>query len=127
MLNQQQHYTTNNSSVDDIPIKLDSNISSISSISSISTIPQYNNVTNNSDSSGGQLHPHLPHLPHLQSLNCEKYNGPFDSQSLSEMVYWWKIPQDESFVNSFQRMHSKEDDEKYFLFEPDGAGWNNLR
>ena len=65
--------------------------------------------------------------PHLQSLHCEKYNGPYDKNSTSEMVYWWKIPQDESFVNSFQSMHAKEDKEKYFIFEPDLAGFNNVR
>ena len=66
--------------------------------------------------------------PHLQSLNCTKYGGPNNTEeATAEMVYWWKIPQDEKFVNSFQRMHANEDEEKFFIFEPDGAGWNNVR
>ena len=66
--------------------------------------------------------------PHLQSLNCAKFGGPNNTDvATAEMVYWWKIPQDEEFVNSYQRMHANEDQEKYFVFEPDGAGWNNVR
>eukprot|EP00551_Chaetoceros_affinis_P006104 CAMPEP_0203671216 /NCGR_PEP_ID=MMETSP0090-20130426/7061_1 /ASSEMBLY_ACC=CAM_ASM_001088 /TAXON_ID=426623 /ORGANISM="Chaetoceros affinis, Strain CCMP159" /LENGTH=653 /DNA_ID=CAMNT_0050536229 /DNA_START=74 /DNA_END=2035 /DNA_ORIENTATION=+ len=64
--------------------------------------------------------------PHLQTLQCEKYGGP-SADLAAEMVYWWKIPSDEKFVNVFQKMHLEEKEEKYLIFEPDSAGFNNIR
>ncbi len=64
--------------------------------------------------------------PHLQSLQCEAYGGP-SVDIASEMVYWWKIPSDEKYLNMFQKMHLKEKEEKYLIFEPDAAGFNNIR
>lgn len=64
--------------------------------------------------------------PHLQSLQCEAYGGPSDDVA-SEMVYWWKIPSDEHFLNSFQKENLEKGEEKYLIFEADSAGWNNIR
>ena len=65
--------------------------------------------------------------PHLHSLKCEKYGGPSNDLA-SEMVYWYKIPSDETFLNPFQRKNMEEGiEEKFLIFEPDAAGWNNIR
>ena len=63
---------------------------------------------------------------YLQLLQCNDFGGPSDEVA-SEMVYWWKIPSDEEFLNPFQKMHMQEEEEKYLLFEQDEAGWNNVR
>ena len=69
---------------------------------------------------------------YLQTLECQRYGGPTNDIA-SEMVYWWKIPADETYLNPFQQQQQKsiqeggEDQEKFLIFEQDSAGWNNIR
>ena len=115
------------------------------------TISHHNNINNdiNNNVHNNTIHTTTKEKPHLQPLNCEKYNGP-SKDVAQEMVYWWKIPMDEEYLNLFQResltnrptnhvvdvdvddahdddTHDDDDDEKFLLFEPDLAGWNNYR
>jgi hypothetical protein len=58
----------------------------------------------------------------VAGLSCEAYGGP-SPEVAEEMVYWKDIPQDATFVSPLK--HPTE--EQYLTFEPDEAGWNNLR
>lgn len=65
----------------------------------------------------------------LSTLQCDRFpGGPTDPNSIKDIVYWYDIPSDANFMNPFQKIIANEkQDEKYFLFEHDGAGWNNCR
>lgn len=58
----------------------------------------------------------------LAELSCAKYGGPSDAAA-SEMVYWEDIEIDAKFISPFKR----KDTTQYLTFEPDGAGFNNVR
>jgi len=60
----------------------------------------------------------------LGSLSCSKYGGPSDEFARKEMVYWNDIPSDANFISPYSNEY---EEEKYFTFEPDGGGWNNIR
>lgn len=59
--------------------------------------------------------------PRLANLDCSKYGGPRDPH---EMVYWKDIPKDAAYRSPLRR---DEGIPKYFTFEPDEGGWNNVR
>eukprot|EP00590_Aulacoseira_subarctica_P002343 CAMPEP_0172420092 /NCGR_PEP_ID=MMETSP1064-20121228/6487_1 /TAXON_ID=202472 /ORGANISM="Aulacoseira subarctica , Strain CCAP 1002/5" /LENGTH=548 /DNA_ID=CAMNT_0013159883 /DNA_START=192 /DNA_END=1838 /DNA_ORIENTATION=+ len=58
----------------------------------------------------------------LSQLSCAKYGGPSDAAA-SEMVYWEDIEIDAKFISPFKR----KDTTQYLTFEPDLAGFNNVR
>lgn len=58
----------------------------------------------------------------LAGLNCDDHGGP-NKEIAKEMVYWEDIPSDSLFVSPFK----KKDVTQYLTFEPDIAGWNNVR
>ncbi len=58
----------------------------------------------------------------LVGLNCDVYGGPSEDIA-KEMVYWEDIPSDSLYVSQFKRSGITQ----YLTFEPDGAGWNNVR
>ena len=88
----------------------------------------------------------------LENLNCVDHNGPYtgsyykgkrstigiEEQVVNEMVYWNDIPSDSNFVSPFHPSriprdansdidNNEEEEEKFLSFEPDRAGWNNMR
>lgn len=81
----------------------------------------------------------------LSTLNCDRYlttdpdssissSSPLWTQSVQDIVYWYDIPSDAKYINPFQKLVQRQqrqnpnhDTEKYFLFEHDSAGFNNLR
>jgi hypothetical protein len=63
------------------------------------------------------LHSREPLPP---TLSCHDYGGPDDA---SEMVYWQQIPSDRTYTSPFY----DPDEEKFLLFDPDVAGFNNKR
>jgi len=90
----------------------------------------------------------------LENLNCVDHNGPYtgsyykgqrstigiEEQVVNEMVYWNDIPSDSNFVSPFHPSRiprddstadyseeQEEEEEKFLSFEPDRAGWNNMR
>lgn len=58
----------------------------------------------------------------LVGLNCDAYGGPSE-EIAREMVYWEDIPSDSLYVSQFKKPGVTQ----YLSFEPDGAGWNNVR
>ena len=89
----------------------------------------------------------------IENLNCVDHNGPYtgsyykgkrstvgiEQQVVDEMVYWNDIPSDSNFVSPFHpsriprdsttndNADNEEEEEKFLTFEPDRAGWNNMR
>lgn len=61
---------------------------------------------------------------HKASLVCDSYGGPSEERA-AEMVYWWDIPSDQYFPSAFS--NSSAAGQKYLTFEPDKAGFNNVR
>jgi len=59
----------------------------------------------------------------ISGLSCQAYGGPSDDIA-SEMVYWRDIPSDSAFTSPFAKFGPNP---KYLTFEPDVAGWNNMR
>lgn len=59
---------------------------------------------------------------HQSMLNCSAYGGPYDFESVEEMVYWKDIPQDLEYKSRFT---SKEP--RYLTFDTDLSGFNNQR
>jgi GDP-fucose protein O-fucosyltransferase len=59
----------------------------------------------------------------VAGLSCKKWGGPPDYVA-EEMVYWNDIPQDALFESPFKKVGPPV---KYFTFEPDEGGWNNIR
>ncbi len=61
----------------------------------------------------------------LARIQCERVN----SKIADDLVYWYDIPSDDKYMNPFQKMHMEEknEQEKYFVFQKDQAGWNNVR
>lgn len=59
----------------------------------------------------------------LAGLNCDRWGGPANDIA-QEMVYWEDIPSDSQFIPPF---HRKDGPTQYFTFEPDFAGFNNVR
>mmetsp|Transcript_30976 Transcript_30976/g.36147 ORF Transcript_30976/g.36147 Transcript_30976/m.36147 type:complete len:597 (-) Transcript_30976:143-1933(-) len=86
-----------------------------------SDVPNDNDKTENKTSEH-----HENHEPMYPPLQCNAYLGP-DEEAAAEMVYWMDIPSDEKFVNPFQLKNMEMEEEKYFTFEPDQAGFNNVR
>jgi hypothetical protein len=58
----------------------------------------------------------------ISPLSCAKYGGPSDEVA-SEIVYWEDIKIDAEFVSPFKL----KDTTQYLTFEPDHAGFNNVR
>lgn len=56
-------------------------------------------------------------------LNCNAYDGPSDEDA-AEMIYWRN---DVPAEKQFQSVYGPEAAEKYFVFEPDEAGFSNVR
>jgi hypothetical protein len=56
----------------------------------------------------------------IAGLDCSEYDGP-SNEKAAEMVYWSDIPSDSAYISPFY------DPNKYVTFEPDEAGWNNMR
>lgn len=67
----------------------------------------------------------------LGTLQCDRFKGgPTDpnSEGIKDIIYWYDIPSDSKFMNPFQKIIAEEKkEEKFFIFEHDGAGWNNCR
>lgn len=61
-------------------------------------------------------------LQPVAGLSCYAHGGP-SNDIAKEMVYWEDIPSDSQFVSPFK----VEGVTKYISFEPDEAGWNNVR
>ena len=59
----------------------------------------------------------------VASLNCADHGGPTNKQIIDDMIYWQDIPSDSLYMSP---LHPN-DTEKFLSFEPDFAGWNNLR
>eukprot|EP00980_Cylindrotheca_fusiformis_P004071 scaffold880_cov132-Cylindrotheca_fusiformis.AAC.67 len=59
----------------------------------------------------------------LAGLNCDRWGGP-SNDAAKEMVYWEDIPSDSEFLSPFHKENGKT---QYFTFEPDHAGFNNVR
>jgi hypothetical protein len=57
----------------------------------------------------------------IAGLSCDVYGGP-PNEFAAEMVYWEDIPSDATYISPF-----KDSTTKYLTFEPDRAGWNNIR
>ena len=62
----------------------------------------------------------------LGKVQCGEYGGG-NQTVVDDLVYWYDIPSDAEYINPFQKMHMDEKEEKFMLFEKDGAGWNNNR
>lgn len=66
----------------------------------------------------------------IAELSCTKYGGPTNA---SEMVYWEDIDIDAKFISPFnKKLFSQDEDNgstqlQYLTFEPDRAGFNNIR
>ena len=85
----------------------------------------------------------------IENLNCVDHNGPYtgsyykgkrstvglEQEVVNEMVYWNDIPSDSNFVSPLHPSRiprdatndNSEEEEKFLSFEPDHAGWNNMR
>ena len=61
----------------------------------------------------------------IAGLSCDKFGGPLDKEAIEEMVYWRDIPSDASFKSPLAS--TDESNKKYFTFEPDSSGFNNVR
>eukprot|EP00980_Cylindrotheca_fusiformis_P004070 scaffold880_cov132-Cylindrotheca_fusiformis.AAC.66 len=59
----------------------------------------------------------------LAGLSCDKWGGPPNSAA-EEMIYWKDIPADSQIQSPFHKTGGKT---QYFTFEPDFAGFNNVR
>jgi len=64
----------------------------------------------------------MPDLHKIAGLNCDPWGGP-PNEIAEEMVYWQDIPSDAHYVSPFREPGVT----KYLTFEPDRAGWNNIR
>jgi len=64
-----------------------------------------------------------PESHHIAGLKCDKHGGPSE-EIAAEMIYWEDIPKDAQYVSPFA---CDEKSPKYLTFEPDFAGWNNVR
>lgn len=58
-------------------------------------------------------------------LNCSAHNGPYDYESVEEMVYWKDIPADANYRSKFAPNNNLND--RYLTFETDLSGFNNQR
>jgi hypothetical protein len=80
--------------------------------------------------SSAKLHRRTP-LPKkyeaVAGLQCHDHGGPTDSLAAEEMVYWRDIPKDATFASPFRSTTSSLARNQYLTFEPDQAGWNNVR
>lgn len=68
--------------------------------------------------------------PTLGRLRCEKYGGPSHPTvaAVDDLVYWYDIPSDATYLNPFQKRNLEEKGiEQYLLFQQDAAGFNNRR
>lgn len=68
----------------------------------------------------------IPSRPTLGRLNCNEY-GPFNQTVVDDLVYWYDIPSDATYLNPFQKRNVDRGVEQYLLFEQDAAGFNNRR
>jgi hypothetical protein len=58
------------------------------------------------------------------------YGGPSNQHQtvVDDLVYWYDIPSDATYLNPFQKMNIQQKGiEQYLLFEQDAAGFNNRR
>ncbi|VEU44070.1 unnamed protein product [Pseudo-nitzschia multistriata] len=58
-------------------------------------------------------------------LDCTRYGGPHDFDSLDEMVYWKHIPEDATYQSRFKNKGDK--GEQFLTFDTDMSGFNNQR
>jgi len=64
-----------------------------------------------------------PNASNRQSLlNCSTHGGPYDYESVEEMVYWKDIPQDLLYKSRFASNETR-----YLTFDTDLSGFNNQR
>jgi len=66
----------------------------------------------------------------VAGLNCADHGGPYDQHIVDEMVYWSDVPTDASYVSPMHPRNdpnTPDDTERFLTFEPDLAGWNNVR
>ena len=71
----------------------------------------------------------LPPVPE-SLLNCSNFGGPYDYDSVEEMVYWKDIPQDLLYRSRFSRnsnKHNSTQSRRFLTFDTDLAGFNNER
>jgi hypothetical protein len=59
----------------------------------------------------------------IAGLNCDRFGGPSE-EIAEEMVYWRDVPSDSQFQSPYAHYGPQP---KYLTFEPDEAGWNNVR
>lgn len=60
-------------------------------------------------------------------LQCEMY-GPSNQTVVDDLIYWYDISSDATYLNPFQKMNIEQKGiEQYLLFEQDSAGFNNRR
>jgi GDP-fucose protein O-fucosyltransferase len=74
---------------------------------------------------------HLESLPANRAhtgdagLQCEAYGGPFEKSAVADIVYWHDdVPMEQQFKSVYEPVDGQE---KYFVFEPDEAGFSNVR
>lgn len=63
----------------------------------------------------------------LATLRCDNYDYYTDQKDADDMVYWYNIPQDESYINPFLKKNKEKGIEQFLLFQQDNAGFNNRR
>eukprot|EP00984_Skeletonema_dohrnii_P039072 scaffold43039_cov183-Skeletonema_dohrnii-CCMP3373.AAC.1 len=76
-----------------------------------------------------------PDLHPVAHLNCADHGGPTDPHIIDEMVFWVGVPSSDipSDADYLSPMHplndpyTPDDTERFLTFEPDSAGWNNIR
>ena len=75
------------------------------------------------DSNDKIIHP-------VAHLNCADHGGPTDPRIIDEMVFWTDIPSDSYYLSPMHPLndpYTPDDTERFLTFEPDDAGWNNVR
>jgi len=71
-----------------------------------------------------------PDLHPVAHLNCADHGGPTDPHIIDEMVFWSDIPSDADYLSPMHPLndpYTPDDTERFLTFEPDSAGWNNIR
>ena len=59
-------------------------------------------------------------------LRCESFGGPSSKAAIADIVYWKKDPPVHKQFHSIYA-NKQNEDEKFFIYEPDDAGFSNVR